>query len=64
MKRYVLGDYEIDCKEIHLLKSVIKDYINKNDKLISLMNEKLAQYYQKENEQLLLMLEQLERYGK
>ncbi len=64
MKRYVLGDYELDCPEIHLLRRAIETHIHQNEKFIGVTTEKLAQFYKDENEKLFLMLDQLERYGK
>ena len=64
MKRYVLGNYELEAFELDLLRKAVRHEIKENENFIDscYISGYSKEYYKKENAVLTLMLKELERY--
>lgn len=66
MKKYILGNYELNIADVYLLKICIKNHIKEIEKYMDFLNQEssreLIQLYKIELDKLNLILEQLERF--
>lgn len=65
MKRYVLGNYELNSFEISLLINCISDSLECNEDYLNsrILPKSMEHYFERENEILKLMIKELKNYG-